>query len=415
VSSDLGRILCAQGLRAAAYGFTSVLLGASLAAEGWSSAQVGGLLTAIVAGTALTSFAVGRYGDRLGRRRSYAFLFLGLAASGAVFGLTDNLWLLIAVGLTGTLSTEVVESGPFTSLEQTMLPAVVEEARRTRVFGTYNAIATLVGSLGALAAGGPETLRHIWQGAPDEQRFFLLLVPVGLIGAALALSLSELSETGRRLDDASPPLKRSRSSVIRLSALFALDSFAGGFVIQSFIAYWFARRYGASLELLGVIFFGVGVLQSVSFVVATRLAERFGLLNTMVFTHLPSNVLLAAIPLAPSLPIAVALFLGRSSLSQMDVPTRQAYVVTLVDPEERTAAAAYTNGARYAVRPLGPLLAGFSQQLAFGIPFLIGGGLKAIYDLVLWRWFRTVPLEREAKRLSKEGERVDQTDGRVTR
>jgi MFS family permease len=401
VSSDVARILSAQGLRAAAYGFTSVLLGASLEAEGWSGAQVGGLLTAILVGTALTTYAVGRYADRLGRRRTYALLFLGLAATGAAFGLADSFWVLVAVALTGTLSTEVVESGPFTSLEQAMLPTVTEEARRTRIFGTYNAIATLVGSFGALAAGGSELLRRMWPGAPADQGFFLLLVPVGLTGAALAWSLSERSETGRRLAETSPPLQRSRTSVVRLSALFALDSFAGGFVIQSFIAYWFARRFGASLELLGVVFFGVGLFQSLSFVIATRLAERIGLLNTMVFTHLPSNILLAAIPLAPSLPVAVALLLGRFSLSQMDVPTRQAYVVALADPKERTAAAAYTNSARYAVRPLGPLLAGFSQQLAFGVPFVIGGGLKAIYDLVLWHWFRSVPLGREAQRVSQ--------------
>jgi MFS family permease len=406
VSSDVARILSAQGLRAAAYGFTSVLLGASLEAQGWSGTQVGGLLTAIVAGTAFTTYTVGRYADRLGRRRAYALLFLGLAASGAAFGLTDSLWLLIAVALTGTLSPEIVESGPFTTLEQAMLPAVIDKARRTTIFGTYNTIATLAGSFGALAAGGPEVLRRTWPGVPAGQRFFLLLVPVGLAGAALAWSLSERSETGRRREKEGSMLQRSRHSVVRLSALFALDSFAGGFVIQSFIAYWFARRFDASLELLGVVFFGVGLFQSLSFMLATRLAERIGLLNTMVFTHLPSNILLAAIPLAPSLPVAVALLLGRFGLSQMDVPTRQAYVVALVDPEERTAAAAYTNSARYAVRPLGPLLAGFSQQLALGVPFVIGGGVKAIYDLVLWRWFKTVPLGPEVQSVSEEGERA---------
>ena len=382
-------------MRAGAYGFTSVLLGVSLEARGWSSAQVGGLLTAIVAGTAITSYLIGTYADRLGRRRSYAFLFIGLAVSGAAFALIDSFWPLVFVALIGTLSTDVVESGPFTSLEQAMLPAVVEQRRRTRIFGTYNATAALVGSLGALAAGGPELARGIWPGAPPDQRFFLLLVPIGLAGAALAMTLSERSESRGQTEENGSPLQRSRRSVVRLSSLFALDSLGGGFVIQSFIAYWFARRFGASLELLGVVFFGVGLLQSLSFVVATRVAERIGLLNTMVFSHLPSNVLLAAIPFAPSFPVAVALLLGRFSLSQMDVPARQAYLVALVDPEERTAAAAYTNTARLAVRPFGPLLAGASQQIALGLPFLIGGGLKAIYDLVLWRWFRAVPLAPE--------------------
>jgi MFS family permease len=166
-------------------------------------------------------------------------------------------------------------------------------------------------------------------------------------------------------------------------------------VVQSFIAYWLAVEFHASIGVLGVVFFAVGVLQTVSFLAAPRLAERFGLLSTMVFTHLPSNALLVAIPLAPNLPAAVALLLGRSVLAQMDVPTRQAYVMALVDPEERTAAAAVTNTARYLVRPAGPALAGASQSIAFGLPFVLAGAMKSAYDLVLWRWFRGVPLPDE--------------------
>ena len=170
------------------------------------------------------------------------------------------------------------------------------------------------------------------------------------------------------------PLHRSRANVARLAGLFAMDALGGGFIVSSFIAYWFGAEYDLSTETLGAIFFVVGLLQAGSFLAATRLAERFGLLNTMVFTHLPSNVLLMLIPLAPTLGVAIALLFGRFALSQMDVPTRQAYIAALVDPEERTAAVAYTNTARYAVRPLGPVLAGLSQQMAFGLPFLIGGG-----------------------------------------
>ncbi len=192
------------------------------------------------------------------------------------------------------------------------------------------------------------------------------------------------------------PLRRSRGTVLKLSGLFAADAFGGGFIIQSFIAYWFARRFDVSVEALGLVFFAMGLLQTASFLAATRLAERIGLLNTMVFTHLPSNVLLALIPLAPNLPIAITLLLCRFAMSQMDVPTRQAYVVALVDPEERTAAAAYTNTARYVVRPMGPVLAGASQQLAIGLPFFLGGGIKAVYDLALWWWFRRVPLAEGA-------------------
>ena len=392
MNADVRRLLVAQGLRAFIYGFGSVLLGASLEATGWSELQVGGLLTGVVAGAALMSLAVGTFADRVGRRRWYAALFLGLAASGAAFGLSDDFWLLMLVAFAGTLSTDVVESGPFTSLEQAMLPSGLDARSTTRVFGVYNAVAALVGSVGALATGGPALLRDLWGGVPADQRFFLVFVPVGIAGAAVAWSLSDRVEAGRRLKGRNVPLTRSRGAVYRLSALFALDSFGGGFIVQSFMAYWFRVKFDVSLEVLGMLFFGVGLLQTASFLAATRLADRIGLLNTMVFTHLPSNVLLAAVALAPNLPAAIALLLARQALSQMDVPTRQAYIALLVHPEERTAAAAYTNTARYAVRPLGPLLAGASQQLALGLPFLLGGGIKIVYDIALWLQFRRVPM-----------------------
>ncbi len=394
MSADVRRILLAQALRASAYGFGSVLLGVSAEARGWSSAQVGLLFTAIVAGTALMSITVGIVGDRIGRRRLYLSLFLGLAAAGAVFGLTGRFWILALVALTGTLSTEVVESGPFTSLEQAMLPAGLDSRARTRVFGSYNAVATIAGSAGALAAGGPALLRNAVAGLPADQRFFLVFVLVGVLGAIVASSLSERVEVDRQ-GGAGRPLHRSRPAVFRLASLFAVDSFGGGFVTQSFVAYWFRVKFDVSIELLGVVFFSVGVLQAASFIAATRLAERFGLLRTMVFTHLPSNLLLAAIPLAPSFPVAIVLLLGRYALSQMDVPTRQAYIAALVDPDERTAAAAYTNSARYLTRPLGPVLAGASQQAVLGLPFFLGGGIKVVYDLAVWSWFRRVPINAD--------------------
>ena len=400
VSSDARRILVAQALRAFGYGFVSVLLGIVLEARGWSTVQVGVLLTAIVGGTGIMSVLVGTFGDRIGRRSTYSFLFLGLVVSGVAFGLSSELWLLVAVALTGSLSTEVVESGPFTSLEQAMLPQTVEPRLRNRIFGRYNAVATVAGSVGALAAGGPQLLRDAGVGVPADRAFFLLLVPVGLAGAAVARSLSvrvEEGGEGRR----KVPLRRSRRTVARLSGLFALDSFGGGFVVQSFIAFWFRRRFGVSPEILGLVFFAIGFLQSISFVVATRLTDRIGLLPTMVFTHLPSNILLAAIPLAPTFPLAIGLLLGRFALSQMDVPARQAYIVALVDPEERTAAAAYTNAARSLIRPAGPALAGVVQQISLGLPFVLAGGIKAAYDVALWVWFRRVPLPGDDEQLEE--------------
>jgi MFS family permease len=414
VTGDGRRVLAAQALRALAYGFGAVLLGVTLAARGWSSARVGLLLAVIVAGTALASVVVGALGDRIGRRRLYAALFGLLAVAGVAFALTSRLWVLLAVALTGAVSTEVVESGPFTSLEQAMLPQTVDPAdprARTRVFGVYNTVATLAGSLGALAAGGPALLRDADVALPAEQRLFLVFVPIGLAGAAVAWSLSDAveldveGEAGRHDRPGQPgavtatsmhrPLGRSRTTVLRLAGLFAVDAFGGGFVVQSFIAYWFRVRYGVPIELLGAVFFAVGLLQAGSFIAATRLAERIGLLPTMVFTHLPSNLLLAAIPLAPSLPVAIGLLLGRFALSQMDVPTRQAYVVALVDPAERTAAVATTNLARYLARPVAPAVAGAVQQLALGLPFVLAGTIKAAYDLTLWAWFRRVDVAGE--------------------
>jgi predicted MFS family arabinose efflux permease len=395
VAPDVRRIIAAQGLRAFVYGFGSVLLGVSLKESGWSTARVGILLAAIVAGTALMSVVVGTFGDRIGRRRLYTILYAGLAATGVAFGFSTSLWLLALVALCGTLSTEVNDSGPFTSLEQAMLPSGLAARERVRTFGVYNIVAVTVGSVGALAAGGPTLIRHVWHGAPPDHRFFLVFVPVGVVGAFLASSLTARVEiersAGRHV-----PLERSRPVVLRLAGLFALDAFGGGFVIQSFIAYWFALKFGVRLDVLGLIFFVVGLLQAASFWVATRLVYRVGLLNVMIFSHVPSNLFLAAIPLAPTLPVAVALLFARFSLSQMDVPTRQAYVISLVDDRERTAASAYTNTARYVVRPLGPVLAGLAQRLAFGAPFFIAGGVKLVYDLGLWSWFRRVPLAEDA-------------------
>jgi MFS family permease len=400
LTTDARRVLFAQALRALAYGFGSVLLGVTLDERGLSSTEAGLVIAAVVAGTVLASLFIGRYADRIGRRRCYITLYLLLAAVGIAFALSDAAWLLILFALTGALSTEVVESGPFTSLEQTMLAGELSGRERVRGFGVYNAVASAFGSLGALAAGSLSLVHDWWSGAPSNGRFFLVFVPVALAGALVARSLSHGIELGHAGESPGagpqtlPPakLEQSRPIVVRLAGLFALDSFGGGFVVQAFIAFWLAQRFGAALGTVGVVFFAVGVLQTGSFLMAPRLAERFGLLNTMVFTHLPSNLLLASIAFAPTLGIAVGLLLARTVLSQMDVPTRQAYVMALVTPEERTAAAAYTNTARYVVRPIGPLLAGAAESIALGFPFLLAGSIKCVYDLILWRWFSHVEL-----------------------
>jgi MFS family permease len=371
----------------------------TLERAGRSGAEVGLVLGALLAGSALASLLLARYGDRVGRRRSYRLLLVAMGAAGVVFALTTWPPALILAALTGTVSTEVVESGPFTSLEQAMLPHTVQAAGRTRLFGRYNVVATLAGALGALAIGGPVLLARWLPTLSASQRWLLAYPLAAAAGLLVAAGLSPAVEAGRALAGDSTqagPLHRSRPIVRRLAGLFALDSFGGGFVVQAFIAYWFARRFGASPELLGLVFFLAGLLQALSFQVAVRLAGRIGLLRTMVFTHLPSNLLLAAVAFAPTLASALVLLLARFALSQMDVPTRQAYVVGVVDPSERTAAAAYTNSARYLVRPLAPLVAGALLQGAWlGAPFLVAGTLKSGYDLGLYRLFRHIEPDTE--------------------
>jgi predicted MFS family arabinose efflux permease len=276
-------------------------------------------------------------------------------------------------------------------VEQAML-ASTPAAERGRVYGRYNAVAYVAGAVGALAAGGPSALRDLVPALPPDQRW-LLVMPIGAVACAvLARGLGDAVDVARDVPATERGLRRSTGVVRRLAGLFALDAFAGGFIVQSFLVFWFGRQFGAGPELMGLVFFVVGLLQAGSSIVAGWLGSRFGLLNTMVFTHLPSNVLLALIPLAPSLAAAVLLLFARSLLSQMDVPARQAYVAALVEPAERTAAAGYTNAARHLVRPAGPALAAASMGMAAGLPFLIAGGLKAVYDVALYVTFRRVRL-----------------------
>jgi predicted MFS family arabinose efflux permease len=266
-------------------------------------------------------------------------------------------------------------------------------ATRVHVFGRYNAVAYLAGAGGALMAGGPAFVHRWWAGVPTGRAWFFVF-PIGAVACmCLARGLSPALETHAA---AAAPLGRSRTTVSKLSALFAVDAFGGGFVITVFIVYWFSATFGASVELMSAVMFCAGLLQAGSSVVAPRLAMRIGLLPTMVFTHLPSNVLLILVPLAPTLGVAIAALLARFALSQMDVPTRQAYIAAMVDPAERTAAAAATNSARYVARPFGPLVAAaLMRSVAIGAPWVAAGAIKSAYDIALWRVFSKVPLPED--------------------
>jgi MFS family permease len=336
LTGDARLLVAGQGVRAAGYGFTAVLLGALLAARGFSSVQVGVVLTALIAGTALASLAVGRFGDRFGRRRSYAVFFGGIAAAGVVVAAGAPLWVLLVIALTGTLSTDVVDNGPATTLEQTML--ATEDAGTAAVYGRYNAVGAAAGALGSLAviltglgAHGASAAVHAW--------LFLVLVPVGITGAILAARLSAAVEAPSAKTSTLEPVTRARSQlgpsravVRRLAGLFAVDAAGGGLVTTGFLSYYFAERYHVSVVALGWLFFAVSVVQAVSVALAPLLARRFGLIATMVGTHLPSNMLLAAVAFAPTFGVAAVLLLARTTLSQMDVPTRQALVMTVVTP-----------------------------------------------------------------------------------
>lgn len=387
---DLAKILAVQALRALVYGFGSILIGAELANAGYSKPKVGFVLTAMLAGFALMSVAVGTRGDRFGRRRLYAALLFLMAAAGAVFALTTWLPALMIAALTGTISVEANESGPITSLEQAMIPQTTDGlAWRNRAFARYNAVAYLFGSIGALAAGGPDFFRRYFPAVPASQRFLLAFPVIGVTAALLALRLSPAMERGEELTAGKRfPLVRSRGTVAKLSALFALDSFGGGFVVNTFVVYWFITKFHASAEVMGLVFFAAGLLQAASSIAAGWLGNRMGLLNTMVFTHLPSNVLLIMVPFMPSLGPAVVTLLARFAISQMDVPARQAYVVSVVDPGERTAAASYTNTARYVVRPGGSALGGWVTGMWLAAPFVASGGVKIVYDVVIYAKFR---------------------------
>lgn len=401
---DGQQIIRMRGLRQGAYGMMAVALAIVLTQRGFSPAAIGILVTVSLAGDFVGTLLIGHRADRWGRRRTLVVLAWLMALTGLIFGLVRWYPLLLLAAFCGTLGTSASETAPFLPIEQAMLGQLGGTGQRTTLFARYNLIASLAGACGALVAGVPAFLTR-W-GVPLENGLLLLfgLYALAALGVAvLAARLSSAVEAadrirpiadGERWPRLIPPLEQSRGIVWRLAGLFSVDAFAGGLVGQTLLALFFHVRYGADLGILGVLFFGANLLAALSFLAAPWLAERFGLLNTMVFTHLPSNVLLVIVPFMPNLPLAGVVLLVRQCLSQLDVPTRQAYTMALVAPSERTAAASITSLARSAGSAAAPVLAGVLLQGAFvalGLPLLLAGSLKAAYDLVLWSLFRHVP------------------------
>jgi len=403
--SDTGLIVAARGLRSFAYGLLAVVLGVALSQRGLPPAAIGVLITLSLVGDFWGTYLVALIADRWGRRRTLVALALVMAATGTIFGLVTVYPVLLVAAFVGTLGTSASETAPFLPIEQAMLPQVSAPERHTALFARYNLVASFAGAGGALAAGLPDLLTHAGLPLATGLRLmFGVYTVAALLAALLALRLSprvEVASTGAATAVATrrgwhrlvPPLGRSRRIVLRLSALFSVDAFAGGLTVQSLIALFFHLRFGVPLAGLAALFFGANTLSALSFLAAPPLARRFGLLNTMVFTHLPSNVLLALVAVMPTLPLAAAMLLARQMLSQMDIPTRQAYTMALVLPEERTAAASVTSLARSAGSATSPVVSGLLLQgplLVLGLPFLLSGTLKVAYDLALWRLFRRV-------------------------
>ncbi len=400
---DARLLFTARAVRMFGYGAVAVILVLYLAALGLDGAAIGALLSLTLVGDTLISLWLTTRADRLGRRRVLVGGALLMAAAGIVFGLADALPVLLLAATIGVISPSGNEVGPFLAVEQASLSETLPGARRTSVFAWYNLVGSVATALGALVAGSAVTALRVGGLAElDAYRAVILgYAGLGLAMAALFRVVSpavEARAAGARAADATIRgrlgLQRSRGVVGRLAALFTLDAFAGGLVMQSLLAYWFHMTFGVPEAVLGGIFFAANLLAAASALAAARIAVRIGLVNTMVFTHLPSNLLLIAVPLMPTLPLAVLVLLARFSISQMDVPTRQSYTMSVVEPDERSAAAGVTGIARSLGAAAGsafaaPLLA--VPGLA-AVPFFVGGGLKIVYDLALWRAFRARPV-----------------------
>jgi MFS family permease len=406
LNPDGRRLLASRALRTFGYGFVAVVLGLYLQQLGMSAFEVGLVLTAALAGSAIMNVLWSLAADRFGRRRTVATMAVLMMAGGLVFAFTDQLWLLIVGAFTGTISASSAEVGPFVTVEQAILPQTAPDERRTWLFAVYDTIGTLAGAAGALFTGVVGLFARIGlAGAAAYRPLLVLYAAIGLLNLLIFLSLSPGVESAR-VEGARRfvGLRRSTGTVAKLSALFGLDAFAGGFVLQSLVAYWFHVRWGLSPAALGVVFFWVGVLSGLSLLAAGWLAGRIGLLNTMVLTHLPSNVLLILVPLAPAAWLAVLLFLARMSVSQMDVPTRRSYTMAVVDPDERTATAGITNVARTAAGAVAPVLSGAALGAgALALPFLLAGCLKIVYDGLVYSTFRGVRPPEERRRRPVRG------------
>jgi MFS family permease len=384
------------------YGFLSVVLILYLEQVGLSQVQIGLLLTLTLIGDTIISLWITTNADRIGRRRMLIIGAILMIFAGVLFAITRNFVFLLIAATIGVISPSGYEVGPFLSIEQAALSQIVSNERRTHVFAWYNLVGSFATGLGALGGGGlVQALQD--SGMTPLGSYRMIVIGYAMIGLILGVLFTRLSpgveiQAGSNSSHSTSVFKtrfglhRSRSVVFKLSALFSIDAFAGGFVLQSILAYWFYTRFNVQPAILGSIFFGANILAGLSALSAAWVASKIGLIRTMVFTHIPSNILLILVPLMPNLPLAIAVLLLRFSISQMDVPTRQSYTMAVVAPDERSAAAGITGIARTTGASLSPVVTGplLADAALMNLPFFLSGGLKIIYDLLLYRSFKAI-------------------------
>ena len=382
-------LLQTRGIRAFGDGIVSVVLAGYLAALGLSGARIGVVVAATLLGSAALTLGVGLRGHRVGRRRLLQLVSLLMVLTGLGFAAADGFWVLLVVAFVGTLNPSGGDVSVFLPTEQALLPGTAPDAERTALFARYTLIGSLVAAFGALCAGVPEWIAgHV--DVSDETALRWTFVGYAVLGATVLLRYRSLSPAIEpRAETPAVALGPSRGIVYRLAALFTLDSFGGGFVITVLVVLWLQRRFDLSIAISGAVFFWAGLLSAFSSLVAVQIARRIGLVRTMVFTHLPANGFLILAAFMPNAPLAVAALLARSALSQMDVPVRTSYVMAVVSPAERPAAASVTNVPRSLASVVPPIIAGWLLgHSTFGWPLVIGGALKISYDLLLLRQFR---------------------------
>ena len=403
---DILLLFTTRIIRLFCYGFLSVVLALYLIQVGLGEKTVGLIFTLTLAGDAGISLWLTTSADRFGRQRTLIAGALLMIGAGLVFIFTRNPVALAIAAIIGVISPSGNEIGPFLSVEQAALTQLLPDDKRTQTFAWYALAGSLATATGALSGGWlAQGLQQNGFSAFNAYRVVLAGYALGgLILIGLFLSLSKAVEI-TSVDKAGPQLflglHRSKSVVMRLSGLFAMDAFAGALIVQSLLAYWFHVKYGVETGVLGSIFFGANILAGLSALFAARIAKRFGLINTMVFTHIPSNIFLILVPMMPNLPLAIGMLLARFSISQMDVPTRQSYTMAVVAPDERSAASGVTTIARSVGAALSPSLAGLLMAVPalFSTPFFLAGGLKIVYDFLLYKSFRGMkpPEERGSR------------------